>query len=419
MQLLRGTVPGQYLDGFLYRGHLYLLRRDSSLELVNWDELVSTRFPGPDNEIDPLAELVFVNNSLAHMDARMLRWSGYPELRQFFEKRLQAYRDVDFSIDDRAVRVDLGGRAVHSLELYFSHLWLAGESGVAVCQCGPGFKGRKPRSELSQVISGHAFSATPERRFVWVAQRGATVGLPVEEIASNRVGVRFGSAWELPFSALSVGWHWSDPTFASRDDLSSRAFVRASWLEPNEETESRFRRDEEVTQHRRAAVRPDAGDAIFVNGRRAYLEIELGDLAESRLFCSRERAVAQDSAGLTALDWQYDFSRSDLGVPEIRGQHGIPERVLIGTFGWVVEGDAGVSAYTRFGCIPLAQGEVVQVRTFPSSLRYENIVLIVLEDRIEIVSTLDYDFLLPPAQRIPSIGRRSEFYSSRPDDRSA
>ena len=419
MQFLRGTVPGQYLDGFLYRGHLYLLRRDSSLELVDWDELVSTRFPGPDNQIDPLAELVFVNNSLAHVDQRMLRWSGYPELRQFFEKRLKAYRNIDFSIDGHATRVDLGGRAVHSLEIYFSHLWLAGESGVAVCQCGPGFRGRRPRSQLSNVISGHSFSATPERRFVWVAQRGATVGLPVEEIASNRVGVRFGSAWELPFSTLSVGWHWSDPTFASRDDLSSRAFVRASWLEPNETTDLRLRRDEQVTQQRRAAVREDAGNVILVDGKRAYLEIELGDLGRGRLFCSRERAVVQDSKGLTALDWKYDFSRSKLNVAEVRSQHGSPERVLISTFGWVVEGETGVSAYTRFGCIPLVRGEVVQVRTFPSSLRYENIVLIVLEDHVEIVSTLDYDFLLPPLERVSSIGRRSEFYSSRPDDRSA
>lgn len=418
MQFLKATVPGEYLDGFLYRGHLYLLRIDSSMVLVNWDELVSARCPGPDAQVDPLAEMLFIDNSLARTDRRLLRWSGYRALRAFFNKRLLAYQDVDFSIRGPVTPVDLGPRAVHSIELYFSHLWLAGEAGVGVCQYGPGFREKGRRSRIEQVISGHSFSATPERRFLWVSQRGMTVGFPIERIASDRVGVTFRRPWELPFSALSVGWHWSDPTFASRDELRSRAFMRAPWLEPAEPNDYPFAEDDDMTEQRKAAASVSSGDAIMIGGKQSYLEVELGDLARSRVFCSRERAVVQKSSGLTALDWKYDFSRSDLGVSEERSEHGDPERVLISTFGWVVEGSLGVAAYTRQGCTSLARGDVIQVRTFPSSVRYENIVLVVLEDRIEILSVLDYDFLLAPGDRVPSIGRRSEFYSKRQDDSS-
>ena len=418
MQFLKATIPGEYLDGFLYRGHLYLLRIDSSMVLVNWDELVSARCPGPAEQVDPLAEMLFIDNSLARVDRRMLRWSGYPELRDFFNKRLRAYQDIDFSLRAPINPVDLGGRAVHSIELYFSHLWLAGEAGVSMCQYGPGYHRKGRRSTITPVISGHAFSATPERRFLWVSQRGMTIGFPIEKIASDRVNVNFGSPWELPFSALTVGWHWSDPTFASRDELRSRAFVYADWLEPDKPLARLSAEDRDTTEQRKAAVSKSSSDAIMIGGKKTYLEIELGDLARSRVFCSRERAIVQKSSGLTALDWQYDFSRSDLGVSEDRSEHGDAERVLISTFGWVVEGSLGVVAYTRQGCTSLAQGEVIQVRTFPSSIRYENIVLIVLEDRIEILSMLDYDFLLAPGDRIRSIGRRSEFYSRWHDDSS-
>lgn len=406
MQFLKATLPGQYLDGFLYRGHLYLLRDDSSLMLVNWDELISKRCPGPGNRVDPLAELLFIDNSLARIDSRILHWSGYPVVQNLFRTLMADYADIDLSLDNELSPYDLGSGAIHSMELYYSHLWLAGEEGVSVCQLGPGYGRKGQRSRINRVISEHTYSITPEKGFIWVAQRDATIGLPLTGVASNRVGISFGNAWELPFSALSVGWHWSDPTFSSRDNLSSRAFMRANWLESDRENDSN-------EQRQTACLSP--GDVIE-SGNKSYLEIDLGDLTQSRLFCSRDRVVTQSSTGLSAIDWSYGFSRSDLSVPEKRSEHGLPERVLISTFGWVVEGSTGVAVYTRQGCSSLAQGEVVQVRTFPSSIRYENMILVVFDDRIEIYSVLDYDFLLTPDMRVPSIGRRSEFYAQRRDD---
>ena len=67
MQFLKLKLPGAYLDAFFYRGHLYLLTEENTLQVLDWNRLIERAFPAPNGSgIDPLAAMILTNNSLVH-----------------------------------------------------------------------------------------------------------------------------------------------------------------------------------------------------------------------------------------------------------------------------------------------------------------------------------------------------------------
>ena len=423
MRFLRATIRGEYIDAFLYRGHLYLLRPNSSLQIINWDAVASRVYQGPDGDIDPLAELVMTNNSLARQDKRILRWSVYDDLREMFLRRLQDY--IDFEISPTASEsreVDLNGVVAHSIELYYSHVWLVGENGIHVMQCGPGYAGRADRSRITSITNHRTFAVIPERRFLWVCEPLCTIGFPIEDIASRRVTVTLGQPWELDFASLGVGWHWSDPALVARDNWRTKVFVRSPWcdrVENESEYESGYyRTEDETTRHRKEkALSTQIGDPVFVGRGRSFIEVDPGPARDGRLFCSRERAILQhDGERLDPYQWSYDLEFSQENLSQYSSVDSGVERILISTFGWLLERSDQIDVVTKWGRLNLATDEVIQVRVFPSSIRYENIILLIHDDLVEIIALLDYDFTVSPSERLPSVGRNSEFYARRKGD---
>ena len=45
MQFLKLKLPGAYLDAFFYRGHLYLLTEENTLQVLDWNRLIERIFP--------------------------------------------------------------------------------------------------------------------------------------------------------------------------------------------------------------------------------------------------------------------------------------------------------------------------------------------------------------------------------------
>lgn len=407
MPFLKLYLPGTFLDAQLYRGHLYLLTEDNRLRILNWDELISRTFPGPGGQPDPLAQLVLRENSLAHTDRRLLDWVVYDPFKNELSTRLNSFRERELApIAEEFYEFDLGNSRFHTFEMYYSHAWFAGEDSAGYLQAGPGYR-RGRHSRLYPIFNGRAFSLSLNRRLLWLLSPNGTFVSKIGGIASDRVSVDMSALQLLGVEATNVGWHWGDVVLTNEGTHQSRVWAE-HWHKPN--TSERLKSIHEARE--RIISELDTGHGFDVDPRFSYREIALDVASRHRLFCSRERAVGISAENdVAAFEWDYGLQVAENGLANFTAHIDEAERVLISTFGWIVESPMRVQLVSRLGVNTVFDGEAVQVRTFPETHWYENIALVIDDSVLHIIAVLDYDFLLPQDRRTPQLGRRSEIFS--------
>ena len=132
------------------------------------------------------------------------------------------------------------------------------------------------------------------------------------------------------------------------------------------------------------------------NKNSSFYEIAPDIGKSQRLYCSRERAVAVITRSLcTGFPLGIDLEIEQNGLSAYTISKPNVERVLIGTFGWIIERNIWCSLIDKIKKRRLYKKEPTQVRTFPSAHWYENLVVIVGDEDIEVIAILDYDFLMP------------------------
>ena len=431
MQFLKLKLPGAYLDAFFYQGHLYLLTAENTLQLLDWNRLIERVFPAKNKSgTDPLAAMVLTNNALAHEDRCFMDWAQYDGFKKVLLENLQ---QMDGTVlcpkEDERNEFDLGTERFHSIELFRSHVWLIGEEGVSYVKAGPGHaKGKCSR--IYRVLDDCAFSIGVNSQSLWVMSPEWLHVVPICDISPRRVRVEFGEENAVPISANHIGWHWGDAVITSDFDFHTSIWMAVSNGHDRAgdsffDERARYRRPVSNGYDKAGVSAHLERDQILRNnftGRRLptgkadahFCEIELDIGQPQRLYCSRERAVGvSPKHTVQAFNWAFNFQRTQNGLADYTISTPDVERVLIGTFGWVVEETSGVLLIDKIKKTKLYESEPTQVRTFPSASWYENMVVVVGDDEIEIIAILDYDFLMPKKLRDVHIGRLSQFFSNK------
>ena len=411
MQFLKLKLPGAYLDAFFYRGYLYLLTEENTLQLLDWNRLIERVFSAPNKDgIDPLAAMVLTNNALAHKDRCLMVWAQYDWFKNALLKKLQQMDGtVLFPKRDERNEFDLGTERFHTIELFRSHVWLVGEEGVSYVKAGPGHvTGKRKVPQIYRVLDDCAFSIGVNSDSLWVLSPEWLHVVPVCDISPRRVRVEFGAEEAVPISANHIGWHWGDAVITSDFDFHTSVWMAVSNGHDAVGDSAHLERDQILRENSTGRRLPTGkADAHFC-------EIELDIGRPQRLYCNRERAVGvSPNHTVQAFDWAFNLQRTQNELAEYTISNPDAERVLIGTFGWVVEETSGVLLIDKIKKTKLYENEPTQVRTFPSACWYENMVVVVGDDGIEIIAILDYDFLMPEELRDVRIGRQSQFFSDK------
>ena len=309
--------------------------------------------------------------------------------------------------EDERNEFDLGPERFHTIELFRSHVWLIGEEGVSYVKAGPGHaKGKCSR--IYRVLDDYAFSIGVNSQSLWVMSPEWLHVVPICDISSKRVRVEFGEEEAVPISANHIGWHWGDAVITSDFDFHTSIWMAVSNGYEATGNFAHLERDQILrtysTGRRLPAGKADAH----------FCEIALDIGRPQRLYCSRERAVGvSHHHTVQAFNWAFNFQRTQNGLADYAISTPDAERVLIGTFGWVVEETSGVLLIDKIKKTKLYENEPTQVRTFPSASWYENMVVVVGDGEIEIIAIFDYDFLMPKELRDVRIGRLSQFFSDK------
>ena len=405
MQFLKLKLPGAYLDAFFYRGHLYLLTEENTLQVLDWNRLIERIFPAPDRSgIDPLAAMILTNNSLVHEDRRPIDWTQYDEIKNVLLRNLQQMDGtVLYPAKNERNEFDLGPERFHTLELYYSHVWLLGEESVSYVKTGPGHvKGKC--SKIYRVLDDCAYSLGANSSSLWIMSPDWVHVVSIRDISPRRVKMKFGEEKALSLSANHIGWHWGDAVMTSDFDFQTSIWMRVSHNKAME-----YDPREQILEEYYTGKELPTGEK-----NSSFYEIAPDIGKSQRLYCSRERAVGvSPDHSVQAFNWGFDLEIEQNGLSTYTVSNPNVERVLVGTFGWIIEETSGVLLVDKIKKRRLYKKEPTQVRTFPSAHWYENLVVIVGDEDIEVIAILDYDFLMPKKLQDVKIGRKSEFFLNK------
>lgn len=135
MQPLTITIPGEYWDTYLYRGHLYLFHRDGSIETLNWDKLLSAV---PVDESLELPFWIAYCGSDYLYDKRLDRIRNDPEISSSLQKRFVQLSYNDWVLTPEIRDVISEGRQDNPLlfphsdvTVYYNKLYSGSTSGIS------------------------------------------------------------------------------------------------------------------------------------------------------------------------------------------------------------------------------------------------------------------------------------------------
>lgn len=380
-------IPGRFEDAFLYFGRLVALTENQSLRFYNMERLVDSlekQFP----DAIPLLTWLFVRNDwLASGQFKSLMQS--PELRRGFCALFDLLPNPcihPLAEASEESEEDLGVNATVILDLrvYNQRIYIGADSGLFHCD------------------------------YQWSGDTAAAASHTEKRLDARclSISARFGAV------NASCG---EDGLFTSFDDF--------PWQRETELPKLRRLADRSL---RTAWLQDDLvnyrsyGDPLLLKGRQEEVEetryrekkmiVSLGDQIVPLFEILREQAA---SFGFDETSVQFAFNSGntvflqtveghfysiglrsrDEGYPEVRfiRDYEYPGgRILAGQFsrlGVVVEADDRVILFSKGEWVELIRGEVLSVRAFAGSRRYQNVVSVVREDGIYLIGIVDENAL--------------------------
>jgi hypothetical protein len=371
---LRLFVPGNFEDAFVYMGTLLAVTDDHEIVSTNYDRLVEDTIDSPN--LDVLYKLFLLQNDWLSQDGtqellrdRLVRrsvvrrltsgdeWLGLPEE---WDSRIE-YENL------------LGQGTLLDLQIYNQRLFAGTTSGMV-------------QADLFADSGEVEFSAPRKRTDARCLSMSIRYGAVAASCGSDGLLLSFDEFSELDYEA--PGELVRAPVAAS---------VRTSWLGYH------LINYGSATQSQ--ALR--SGYSLPRGGRRTVVVTEVA---------ADERLIAPERQDQEGLDFHFNahstfFSHYASGRYEVRrrrwasGRLGKVESRYEGEMsrplsthevlgGFVAETYSDVYLINDDGASRLYSGEAIAVRTFPNSRRYRNLVLVVSENGLHVISPIGAEPLL-------------------------
>jgi hypothetical protein len=361
-------LPGVFEDAFLYMGQLLAVRNDRTLLQANLGAIIHDFFP---QRVDrDVAELYLLRNDLLDQEGTqaLLR---HPEviasLKSFGVSNTRFAQESTWRVADDFSRV-LPDGDVLDLHVYMQRLYVASDMGMLHVDL--------ERSD-KDILLGTAVKRT-DAECLSVTARAGTV---VASCGDEGILVSVDEFDEL--RGVGPGEH--------QRHLGKNS-LRASWLGYHLINYPTVNMAEGYRSKRRDAATYGRDHEI------------ISDIARDSLLLVREDEDERP-ASFKYNDYSTFFTRYDDGTYEVRqrnwagGHLGKIRNVQKGRLaspisahacrsGLVVETFDEVHLLNESGVSNIADGEAVTVRTFPNSRHYKNIIIVIEEDAIRLVSPL-------------------------------
>jgi hypothetical protein len=391
MQPLKVSIPGDFWDTRVYRGRLYLWDMNGRLATYDWDRLVNWLGEKVGGHL--VTDTAFARSDLAYGPSSDA--TRYPDIRHYSEFRewllgqFQTLSTTEFVVEPELLAEFLIGEQdspfkelPSDTEIYRSILFGADDQGLWKATLHRRYLRYPVSSKAERIWDGPVFSITAKLGRLGLA--GGGEGLFECDVEEDGEGFMGGDP-RLERVAPRV------------TRLSARHCSRADWA-----YSSLYSSGDSSAAYMAAFARPRPEDSVYwqAEARLPTGVVFVDEIAPEEIFGSRRGftwgghdkvylASGEAIAAVRFAEWDLleQRNRAFRQIGEVAAErNGAIISAGAGLFGIVMEFDDGLKVVESNGATFRVAEPVTRWRVFPRSIRYENHVHVVMEDRLDILS---------------------------------
>jgi hypothetical protein len=387
------TIPGRFWDSHIYRGRLYLLHTDGTGEVLDWDRAIAGITTNRDTNIAKVA--AFARSDYLY-SASFSPLLSDRDFRRLLERKFQKLSEWDLVMSKKTRRKARIGIApirfpfpYADAVIYANVLYVAADDGIYAATVGKRLRhGISSRPEKLWDCAGYALAAS------WgcIALAAGDEGLFEHNI--------YG--YPPPFfsdpSKPVVPWHTSWCSYAFQSLYASSVLGGGGLADYSRPENASLERP---FKPRALEVAVPARELFGIKG-----EVSWGH--QDKLCQVRN----SDIEVMRYAPWEEDSPRvAPLGTLELEAWKGSVVSGGVATFGIVFETENAIVVVPSKGNTVTLPGEALRWRVFPRSIRYENQLHVIYEDRLEIWS-FNQDYFVDQETKVAGIKLPSTSTSS-------
>jgi len=393
MKTIKFSIMVEAIDNYIYGGHLFLILKDGRIVFTEFSKVIR-KLVNDYPDFENLIRLSFQRNDyLSNREGLMIL--GVGELKNILSKLWERASNeiqfnIDFDIDDFKVISEIPSMPVLDMRLYAMRMYLGCKEGLYESNLNPHEK--------------YFLNPTkPEKRFdAKVIQLNAKSGEVI--ISANSEGLFHGSflngnskleVIENPVANKSIRTGWSSYDVINYDEHNSfDYFVNETIGFNNKQTYSKF---DEQYERRRITEFGKAKYGLSQLLERSDLEIDnisyCFNSSERGFFFTKDGRFININLNRENKDDLYFTSRIHV-LPNLENSAKLLKRPVSTSIipkGCVVEYYDKVVLYQNSKAKLIETTPSISVRTYPSSLRYKNLISITKDKEVSIHSIFPFD----------------------------
>jgi hypothetical protein len=391
VQPVRLTIFGDFWDSQIYKGRLYLWGMDNVLYIYDWETLVESIAR---EELRMPLVCAFARGDLLYIPRDLSVIFEDREIRQVLDEKFHLVSQLDWSFSQLDIETFLMGQqdspfdALHDdSSMYMNRLYCLTDTGLYSAQAHKP-KNRKYKVDRASNKLWDGLGTAVKTKSETLAVAAADDGLFELSIRNHREPTQVSN-----YHTVFINWAFT--SIYGSSDIESGHLAAYTWTEEEIEGDRDFDASFETTDTRRVRefVRLVSEDEIFgessqtTNGNRAlswggqdklYRATALG--IEAVHFT--QQYVADQMSNYRPFE---PIGKIDLAIAGLEN----PGAAISGSvtlYGIIVEYEDALIVAASNGEQHVIPGPITRWRVFPQSVRYENHLHVIFDDRIEIWS---------------------------------
>jgi hypothetical protein len=395
MKIAKLFIPGSFEDAYIYRGQLIVLTEERSLRVYSLNTLIAT-IEKNIKGISPILTYLFLRNDWLGSEQFKMQ-SGNVGFRRAFLKSFelfpQPYLELSHGrLESQEETIDIDASVLLDMSIYNGRMYIGADTGFYHLDLdwdfdrpGVGFISQDPVKRLdARCLSSSAkygavnASCGDNGLFTFIDEFGSMGLSSSQETKTAERSVR--TAW-LNYDLINYADSIS-PTLLKSDHESvagSRRFNQSRNLERERTVLTDIGHQRFDLSYLIGIVRADNGNNLDTN----HIQYVYNSSSVMFVHTSTGNFYSLGLKTMSDMRPRISFTRTYKG-PNVRILSARSSRV-----GLVIETDDRVLLFANSKWIPLVDSEVLSVRTFPSSRRFQNVAVVTNEEGVFLISMFD------------------------------
>lgn len=387
-------IQGDYWDSQIYKGRLYLWEINGSLIVVDWEKLITDLIIGNDNEYSLTIESAFMNSDNLYSNNELATWLSFLDYKNKFKSELNELSKKEFIFSKNKLTKYIINEFENpfkdistDIDIYYDTFYSLLDSGLWKIKFNP---------ESNEIFSESKISKLWDCPLLALKIRsGGRIGLAGGDEGVFEYDVfpknYLGDSNKLKpvgkdivkisdIQSLFINWSYSS-IYNSSDIAESSLLAFEGSKDPNKlKYIGNISQEEIFNSGEKSFLSWASDDKIY---RITSSGVDMVRFTQSKL---KENNYKEAFMNRQTFDIQYSCEENVIGAG-------------VGLFGNIIEYENGLLIMQSNNDFFYIKGPITRWRVFPRSVRYENQLHVVLDEKLEIYS-FNSDYFITQEEKV-------------------